>query len=51
LGATAAIVALVFHEVRRSSPVALVAGVVAGFFGVLLLLSRLNGRRWLRRRR
>ena len=51
LGATAAIVALVFHEVRRSSPVVLGAAIVAGFFGVLLLLSRLNGRRWLRRRR
>ncbi|HEY4188408.1 MAG TPA: AarF/UbiB family protein [Polyangia bacterium] len=51
LGATAAVVALVFHELRRSSPVGLVSGIAAGVFGLLLLLSRLNGRRSLRRRR
>ena len=51
LGATSAVVALAVHELRPHSPIVLCAGIAGGLFGLLLLLSRLNGRRSLRRRR
>jgi len=51
LGATAGVTALVFHELRPGSHVVLGAGIAAGLFGLLLVLSRLSGRRSLRRRR
>jgi ubiquinone biosynthesis protein len=51
LGATAAVVAVALHELRSSTRNVWIAGAAAGLFGVLLFLSRLNGRRWLRRRR
>jgi len=51
LGATAGVIALVFHELRPGSHVVLGAEIAAGLFGVLLVLSRLSGRRSLRRRR
>jgi len=51
LGATSAVVALGVHELRPHSHIVLGAGIAAGLFGLLLVLSRLNGRRSLRRRR
>jgi ubiquinone biosynthesis protein len=51
LGATATVLAVVVYELRGATRTVWVAGVTAGVFGLLLLLSRLNGRRSLRRRR
>jgi len=50
LGATAGVTALAFHELRPHSRMGLGAAIAAGLFGVLLVLSRLSGRRSLRRR-
>jgi ubiquinone biosynthesis protein len=51
LGATAAVLAVAVYELRGATRTVWLAGVAAATFGVLLLLSRLSGRRSLRRRR
>lgn len=51
LSATAAVLAVAVYELRGPSRTVWIAGITAGVFGLLLLLSRLNGRRTLRRRR
>ena len=51
LGATAAVVAVAVDELRGPTRTAWIAGLAAAVFGGLLLLSRLNGRRSMRRGR
>ncbi|HEY8924511.1 MAG TPA: AarF/UbiB family protein [Polyangia bacterium] len=51
LGATAAVVAVAVDELRGPTRTVWIAGLAAAVFGALLLLSRLNGRRSMRRGR
>jgi len=51
LGATAAVVAVAVDEVRGPTRTVWIAAIAAAVFGGMLLLSRLNGRRQLRRGR
>jgi ubiquinone biosynthesis protein len=51
LGATAAVVAVAVDELRGVTRTVWIAAIAAAFFGGMLLLSRLNGRRQLRRGR
>jgi predicted unusual protein kinase regulating ubiquinone biosynthesis (AarF/ABC1/UbiB family) len=51
LGATAAVVAIAMKELHGASRIVWLSGSAAGLFAFLLFLSRLSGRKWLRRRR
>jgi len=51
LCATSAVLSIGLHTLRGSGRLTVGTGIAAGFFGLLLLFSRLQARRLLRRRR